>query len=167
MFMAALFVLDSNFFIQAHRMHYPLDIVPGFWLKIKELADNGIIVSIDKVRDELNLNKDELTKWCDENLPQGFFKETDIVIGEYVAVSSWVNSMTEHYTTAALNEFLDASEADAWLIAYAIANQTSIVTHETSEPHRKNKVKIPDACLPFGINCLNTIEMFRYLGERF
>ncbi|MET3114076.1 hypothetical protein AAKU52_001809 [Pedobacter sp. CG_S7] len=54
--MAAPFVLDSNFFIQAHRMHYPMDVVPSFWLKIKELAKNGIIVSIDKVKDEIHLN---------------------------------------------------------------------------------------------------------------
>lgn len=165
--MANPFVLDSNFFIQAHRLHYPMDIVPGFWIKIKELADKGIIVSIDKVRDELTLNKDELTQWCEDNLPPSFFKDTSVNIGEYVAISTWVNSKSAHYTMAALNEFLDATEADAWLIAYAMANQTSIVTHETSEPNRRSKVKIPDACFPFGVSCLNTIEMFRYLGEKF
>lgn len=144
-----------------------MDVVPNFWLKIKELADKGIIVSIDKVSDELHLNNDELTVWVDDNLPQDFFKDTDIVIGEYIAVSSWVNSMSGHYTVAALNEFLDSAEADAWLISYSIANAISIVTHETSEPNRKSKVKIPDACSPFGVTCLNTIEMFRHLGEKF
>lgn len=165
--MAAPFVLDSNFFIQAHRMHYPMDIVPGFWLKIKELALKGVIVSIDKVRDELHLNKDELTIWCDDHLPKDFFKETDIVIDKYIAVTTWVNSKSSHYNAVALNEFLNSTEADAWLIAYAIANGSSIVTHETSEPNRRNKVKIPDACAPFGVSCINTIEMFRYLGEQF
>ena len=165
--MGAPFVLDSNFFIQAHRMHYPMDVVPNFWSKIKELAEKGIIVSIDKVKDELNLNKDELTVWCNDNLPEDFFKETDIVIGEYVAVTAWVNSKSTHFNLAALNEFLDSTEADAWLIAHSIANESSIVTHETSEPYRKNKVKIPDACAPFGVSCLNTIELFRYLGEQF
>lgn len=165
--MAAPFVLDSNFFIQAHRMHYPIDVVPSFWLKIKELAEKGIIVSIDKVKDELHLNKDELTLWCDDNLPKDFFKETDVVINEYVAVTAWANSKSAQYNIAALNEFLDATEADAWLIAYSLANGSRIVTHETSEPNRKSKVKIPDVCSPFGISCVNTIEMFRYLGEQF
>jgi hypothetical protein len=47
------YILDSNFFIQAHRSNYPLDVAQGFWLKLKELAESGIVVSIDKVRDEL------------------------------------------------------------------------------------------------------------------
>jgi hypothetical protein len=165
--MVAPFVLDSNFFIQAHRMHYPMDIVPSFWLKIKELATNGVIVSIDKVKDELHLNKDELTVWCDDHLPKDFFKETDVVIGEYIAVTAWANSKSAHYNVAALNEFLDTTEADAWLVAYSISNGSRIVTHETSEPNSKKKIKIPDACSPFGVSCLNTIEMFRYLGEQF
>ena len=165
--MAAPFVLDTNFFIQAHRMHYPMDVVPSFWLKIKELGEKGIIVSIDKVKDEIHLNKDELTVWCQEKLPKDFFKETDVVIKEYVAVTSWANSKSTHYNLSALNEFLDSTEADAWLVAYSLANGSRIVTHETSEPNRKSKVKIPDVCSPFGLSCVNTIEMFRYLGEQF
>ena len=165
--MGAPFVLDSNFFIQAHRMHYPMDVVPGFWLKIKDLAEKGIIVSLDKVKDEIHLNKDELTLWCEGNLPNEFFKVTEIIINEYIMVSSWANSKSAHYNSAALNEFLDSNEADAWLVAYSLANGNRIVTHETSEPNRKSKVKIPDVCSPFGINCVNTIEMFRLLGEQF
>ena len=28
------FIVDSNFFIQAHRSIYPLDVVQSFWLKV-------------------------------------------------------------------------------------------------------------------------------------
>ncbi|WP_040298806.1 DUF4411 family protein [Arcticibacter svalbardensis] len=165
--MANPFVVDSNFFIQAYRMHYPMDVVPGFWLKVKELAEKGKIVSIDKVKDEIHLNKDVLTLWCEANLPNNFFKDTDHIIKEYIVVSNWAHSQSTRYNLVALNEFLDANEADAWLIAYALANGGKIVTHEISEPNRKNKVKIPDVCLQFGIQCVNTIEMFRLLGEYF
>ncbi|WP_069659706.1 DUF4411 family protein [Arcticibacter eurypsychrophilus] len=161
------FILDSNFFIQAHRMHYPMDVVPGFWLKVKELATEGKIVSIDKVKDEIHLNKDELTLWCNANLSNDFFKNTDLIIEQYIVVSNWAHSKSTHYNSAALNEFLDANEADAWLIAYSLANGGKIVTHETSEPNRKSKLKIPDVCSPLGIQCVNTIEMFRVLGEHF
>lgn len=165
--MAAAFVLDTNFFIQAHRMHYPLDVVPSFWLKIKELADSGTLVSLDKVKDELYLNNDDLTVWCKDNLLADFFKATDGLITQYIAITQWANSKANHYTVGALAEFLAATEADAWLVAYCLANGNSIVTHETSEPNRKNKVKIPDVCSQFGLSCVNTIEMFRFLGERF
>jgi len=30
-----------------------------------------------------------------------------------------------------------------------------------------HRVKIPDAAVPFGIKCVNTIEMFRILAEQF
>jgi hypothetical protein len=165
--MAAHFVLDSNFFIQAYQSHYPLDVVPSFWLKVKALAERGVIKSIDKVKEELYLNNDKLTNWCKDHLPSDFFKPTDSVINQYITVTLWANSRSNHYNTAALAEFLDSDEADAWLVAYSLANGSKIVTHETSEPNRKSKIKIPDACLPHGISCVNTIEMFRLIGESF
>ncbi|HTN21183.1 MAG TPA: DUF4411 family protein [Pelobium sp.] len=165
--MTAPFLVDSNFFIQAHRMHYPIDVVPGFWMKIKELATKGVILSIDKVRDELLLNKDDLSIWCEENLDKVFFKNTDEVINEYIRVTTWANSKKNHYKTTALNEFLEASEADAWLVACALKDTCKIVTHEVSQPDGKKKIKIPDAAQPFNIACVNTIEMFRLLGEQF
>jgi len=40
----AVYVVDSNFFIDAHRANYPLDIAFSFWKKIKELATAGTII---------------------------------------------------------------------------------------------------------------------------
>ena len=54
------YVLDSNFFIQAHRVSYPLDIAFSFWNKVKQLADEGRIISIDKVKNELYDKNDAL-----------------------------------------------------------------------------------------------------------
>ena len=50
----AIFVVDSNFFIQAHRATYPIDIAIGFWNKVKQLALDGVIISIDKVKNALH-----------------------------------------------------------------------------------------------------------------
>lgn len=161
------FIIDSNFFIQAYRINYPLDVVPSFWVKVKELAEKGLIISIDKVWNELHQNKDDLTLWCEDNLPNDFFKDTSQIINDYVKVSIWANSMSNHYLPQALSEFLDADEADAWLVAYAIESKNIIVTHETSDLKIQKKVKLPDAANNFGIKCVTTIEMFRTIGERF
>jgi hypothetical protein len=161
------FIIDSNFFIQAHRINYPFDVVPSFWLKVKELAERGVIISIDKVWNELHQNKDELTLWCEENLPDDFFKDTSEIISNYVKVSSWANSMSNHYLPQALSEFLDADEADAWLVAYAIERKNIIVTHETSDLRTQKRVKLPDAANVFGVACQTTIDMFRMIGEKF
>ncbi len=69
----AVYVVDSNFFIQAHRATYPLDIATSFWNKVKELANNETIISIDKVKSELYDKNDELEFWCTNNLPNNFF----------------------------------------------------------------------------------------------
>ncbi len=46
----SVYVVDSNFFIQAHRATYPLDIAFSFWKKVKQLAEEGKIISIDKIK---------------------------------------------------------------------------------------------------------------------
>lgn len=119
------YIVDSNFFIQAHRMYYPIDVVPSFWERVKDLADTGRIMSIDKVRNEIIKNKDELTDWCEANLIKGFFQDTQAVIQYSIQVVQWADSMRRHYTPSAMDEFLDADEADAWLVAYALADVDS------------------------------------------
>lgn len=163
------YVVDSNFFIDAHRTTYPLDIAFSFWSKVKLLADAGRIISIDKVRNELYDKNDALEDWCQQNLPQDFFKDTTQVMSQYGQVALWATSKNSHYQQSALHEFLDADEADAFIVAFALADSNSriVVTQETSEPARKNKIKIPDACNALNIKVVNTIGMFRQLGETF
>jgi hypothetical protein len=87
----------------------------------------------------------------------------------YGQVAAWAVSRSNHYLPQALSEFLNAGEADAYLIAYALTDMEDriIVTQEISEPNRRNKVKIPDACIALGVQYCNTIEMFRRLEETF
>ena len=161
------YVVDSNFFIQAHRIIYPLDVAASFWNKLKQLADERKIISIDKVKNELYHNDDALKQWCEANLPGDFFKETSQVLPAYGRIVSWAMSKSSHYLQKALDEFMDADEADAWLVAYALTYNDTVVTHEVSEPNRKSKIKIPDVCISLGVQYTNTIEMFRQLRERF
>lgn len=163
------YVVDSNFFIQAHRFNYPLDIVPSFWSKVKQLAVDGKIISIDKVKKEIYDHQDDLKQWCEDNLPGDFFKDTQGIVKSYSQVVMWANSKSVHYSPTALAEFLDADEADAWLVAFALADKANltIVTHEKSQPEIKRKIKIPEACLSFNIAFVDTIEMLRQLNERF
>jgi hypothetical protein len=115
------YVLDSNFFLQASKMHYPIDVTPGFWAKVSQLTIEGKIISIDKVKNELYTNPDTLTHWIDNNLPDDFFKDTSTVLSTYSKVCAWAVSRTSHYTQGALNKFLEVDEADAWLVAYGAA----------------------------------------------
>lgn len=161
------FVVDTNFFIQAHRAYYPIDVFPGYWQKIKQLAAQEKIISIDKVGDEIFRGADPLAEWCAENLTSAFFKETTSVLNSYQLIVQWAANANQ-YTPSAISTFLNANEADAWLVAFANSDPAnrSLVTYEKSEPLIKRSIKIPEACNQFGVQYLTPVEMLRQLGER-
>ncbi len=169
------YVVDSNFFIQAHRDSYPIDVALTFWKKVKEIAHAGKIVSIDKVKDELYHHpsapekQDALEKWCRANLPVDFFKDTSLHINSYQSVVNWAVAKNNHYKASALTEFLSAGEADAFIVAYALTdpNNTTIVTYEKSDLLNKRRIKIPEPCNHFNIRFINSMSLFRELGETF
>jgi hypothetical protein len=165
----SIYVVDTNFFIQAHRVSYPLDVATSFWNKVRQLAFEEKIISIDKVKDEIYPYEDALKDWCETNLPPNFFKDSTPVISAYRQVASWALSRSSHYLPNAIAEFLNADEADAFIIAYALTdvNNTIIVTHEVSTPNKINKIKIPDACIALNVRYVNPITMFRELHETF
>lgn len=164
------YLLDTNFFIQAHRSYYPLDIFEGFWKNAKNLASDGRIISIDKVKKEIydkSSHEDELKLWCQDNLSNDFFKATDAYLPNYIKIVQWVNSKRNHYKNSAIEEFLQTDLADPWLVAYALKENLNIVTYEKSEPGTKKRVKIPEVCNQFSVKFINTIDMMRELKIRF
>lgn len=165
----SLYLVDSDIFIQAHRATYPIDVMPSFWNKIKDLALSGRIKSIDKVKQEIYQNsshEDELKDWCLNNLPSDFFIETAPVIENYIQIVRWAEGKRSFYKSFALTEFLGADIADPWLVATAMNKDIIVVTQEKSQPDRKSRIKIPEVCDAFEVNFLNTIEMLRSLGEQ-
>lgn len=163
------YIVDSNFFIQAHRDSYPLDIAFSYWRKVKELADDRKIISIDKVKNEIYDKNDSLRDWCIANLPSDFFKETSEVMEQYSNISSWAVSKSSQYSRNAINEFLASDEADAFIVAYALqdVNNITIVTQEISQPLIKHKIKIPEVCNSFGVRYVRMMAMFRELSASF
>ncbi|PKD20589.1 DUF4411 family protein [Salegentibacter salarius] len=164
------YLLDTNYFIQAHRSYYPLDVVESFWVRTKELAKNGHIISIDKVKKEIYdkaSHEDELKIWCGDNLENEFFNSTDIALPQYIQIVQWVNSMRHQYHDSAIEEFLQADLADPWLVAYAMKENLVIVTYEKSAPDSKKRVKIPEVCNRFGVRFIDTIGMMRELNSKF
>jgi hypothetical protein len=58
------YVLDSNVFIEASRRYYAFDLVSSFWHTLIDQAENGRVLSIDRVRAEIEKGKDELADWA-------------------------------------------------------------------------------------------------------
>jgi hypothetical protein len=158
------YLLDANIFIQAAREYYAFDLVPPYWDALLEQAKIGHVLSIDRVKDELERGNDQLKNWA-SNQFYPWFKSTNDqdVFSAYSKVMEWSKSCSFH--SAALAEF--ARNADGWLIAYALAKGYFVVTHEIYDRNIKNRVKIPNGCVAFNIPYLNTYKMLRNLKIKF
>ena len=162
------FLLDSNVFIEAHRRYYNARICPGFWKALNHFLDSPRMLSLDKVKDELAVGKDDLFKWVKLQLAPGCFVpsvQTD-VLNRYAEIQKWAVAQNR-FTPAALREFADAETADAWLVAYAKENGCTLVTHESNDPKNNKKVLIPIVCRAFNVPVTDTFVMLHDLEIRF
>ena len=150
------YLLDSNVFIQAKNRHYGFDFCPAFWDWLDVQNRAGKVASIEKVAEELKKVEDELATWAGERGDAFFLKPDDAVVDKLRTVSDWASA--SGYQQPAVNEFLNDA-ADSWLVVYALAHGCIVVTHEVSD--NSKRIKIPDACENFKIDCISPYEMLR------
>lgn len=162
----SLYLLDANIFIEAYKRYYAFDIAPSFWRLIKQHAEAGQIISIDRILQELTAfpDQDALKVWASTEFSPWFIStDNHEVITTYREVINWAVSQSQ-YTDAAKAEF--ASVADSWLIASAKTYNCVLVTHELYDANIKRKIPIPNVCQNFNIPYMNTFEMLRCLSAK-
>jgi hypothetical protein len=160
-----IYVLDANVFIEAARRYYAFDIVPAFWQALLAHASSTRLLSIDRVRGELQRGNDELAQWARSDFDQWFAStDQDDVVQAYGQIMRWAQA-EEQFTAAAKAGFADQENADAWVVAYAKTRGYVVVTHEQFEAKSK-KIKIPNACEAFSVPYVDTFRMLRELGVR-
>lgn len=164
--MSSKYLLDANTFIEAKDRYYGFDICPGYWSSLLVQHDARRLFSIDRIADELNEQDDTVKQWIENEVPDTFFKKTEdqAVIDKFQQLVNWVYSQPQ-FTDAARHEF--ASVADGWVIAYAAVNGLTVVTHEQFAPEARRKVPIPNVCVEFEVEYVDTFSMLRELGEKF
>ena len=157
---AVKYILDANIFIEAKRRYYAFELCPGFWASLLHHNSIGNLESIDHVGNEFS-EGDGLYEW--KKSAGDLFVSTSNAptLAAYGEVNQWVQNQSR-FTAAAKSEF--ANDADAWVIAYAKANNAMVVTHEMPAPTARKNVKIPDVCNNFDIKYLNTFDMLRELN---
>jgi hypothetical protein len=156
------YLLDANIFIEAKNHHYGFDLCPGFWDWLKLSNTNGLVYSIEKVRDELAAGNDELTTWA-HRLGSSFF--LPVAQGDLDSLrktAAWAQGA--RYTAAAVSTFLVG--ADFYLVAQAHAGSHVVVTREVAA-NTVNRIKIPNACRAMGVQFIGLFEVLRREGVRF
>ncbi len=157
------YLLDANVFIEAKKRYYDFDLCPGFWEALDLHCQNGLVCSIDRIKDEIvkgNVPLATRVTLAGFRLPSNNVS----VLEWYGKFQSWVQSEVQ-YNAGAKAEF--ARNADAWLIAYAKAEGCVVVTQEVPNPNIKKKVPIPNVCDAFGVPYMNTFDMLRALNTSF
>ena len=161
------YVIDSDILMQAHRAYYRFNICSGFWDALILHHGSSTVMSIDKVLEEIQRGEgsDDLKRWVTNKLPPAFFRSTTQVSGEYALLQNWANNHrinNQGYTQYAKNEF--ARVADAWLIAYAMANPNHVVVTQEGHHEQTGRVYIPIVCNANHIRCINAFDMLEELG---
>jgi hypothetical protein len=158
------YVLDTSVFTQAARSYYSFAIAPRFWDALTQHARTGAVLSIDRVKGEIDNGKDELKEWANNNFHYSFeTTNDDKVLTAYQQVIQWAMGQSQ-YTNSAKAEFAREDNADAWVVAYAMAKSCLVVTQEQPAPGAKARIMLPNVCQAFGIPFIDTFEMMRKLG---
>ena len=156
------YLLDANVFMQAKNLHYGLDFCPAFWDWLIASNTARRVFSIEKVGDEIDAGGDELAEWAAQRGPGFFLKPEPAILPALGSVSAWATG--QGYEPAAVNTFLQV--ADYYLVAHALAQGHTVVTHEIVSASTK-KIKILNACIGVGIKCMTPFEMLRHERARF
>ena len=158
------YLLDANIFIAAWRDHYPIDLHPGFWECLYRFRQEGRLLSVDRVRDEIN-SPNELVIWLRRHWRGAFSSTRTYEIAQvFSAMQQWVQS-NDQFLTAAKDDF--ARAADGWLAAYAKICNTTLVTNEGFDPNVRRRVPLPNLCQQFNVDYCTTNDMLRGLGVTF
>lgn len=156
------YLLDSNVFIEAKRLHYGFDFCPAFWDWLDEKATSATVRSVSRVATELYEGEDDLAEWAKERGERLFLEPTPESMAAFAKVSRWATDAG--YQPVAVNTFLDV--ADSYLVATALADGYTVVTRE-KPADSKRMIKIPNACVAMDVKYLNPFDMLRLEKARF
>jgi hypothetical protein len=156
------YLIDSDVLITSKNLYYRPDYCEAFWTWIVSGHAAGRLFSIDKVKQELlNGNKeDPLHQWAQNDALENFFLGSATSTPKWKDLASW--AVKGNYLQAAKDKFLNASSADAWLIAVAAAEgDCVIVTNETSAPQSQKNIKLPDAAAALNVKTISLFELLQ------
>ncbi|HSW43450.1 MAG TPA: DUF4411 family protein [Patescibacteria group bacterium] len=160
------YVIDTSVLIDAKDLYYGFDLCPGFWEFLDQEIAAGELMSITRVKKELLDREDALSGWARAQ-PDGFFRDEDAETAAAMRrVSDW--AYAGDFRDDAKRDFLD--KADSMLVAYALAHSHTVVTHEVhnaGNANERKRIKIPTACLAFGVPSELAFPWLNRRGARF
>lgn len=149
------FCLDTNIFISAWNVYYPIDVFPNLWSQLVENKEK--LEVIKPIQEELQKGDDDLWKWFEAqsftvyDLNNDVEKQSLNLEGKY---ETRINSK-------------GAGSIDIKLIAYAKYHKKTVVTLEKRQiekPDKFHNYKIPLICQEESVECIDLVTLLRRLG---
>ena len=161
------YVLDANVFMEASRRYYSFDFAKPFWSALCDYARQGLICSIDKVYDEIKNGDDSLKKWAEKDFLNYFLStKQPEVLSSYSSIVKWTQQPPQ-YLQRAKDVFMEDKNADTWGLAFALAKDVKIVTHEAYARDAQKRIPIPNVCQAFSMDYCDTFDMLKELKFKF
>jgi len=137
---------DTSAFIEMGQL-YPKDVFPTIWSKMESFMKNKIVLATDLVKDELELQHDDLFDFIKKNNP---FVTPNKQEQQAVAILIQMPDFLDWAKSGLYN-------ADPFVVALGSIHNLIVVTQEkTTSPK-----KIPAACKALGVSCINFLEFLR------
>lgn len=155
-------LLDANVLMEAARRYYAFDLAPTFWNWLSHPSHAATLASASVIKEEVVAGTGDLVTWA-HGLPDSFWiPDDEASTSQLTNLAQWATDPSRPFLPAAVDEFMDSG--DIRLVSVAAAHGHSVVTHETSDPNCRRRVKIPEACAAVGVTCVQPFEAFRALG---
>lgn len=155
---APTYCFDTSIFIDGMGKRYPPIVFGSVWEYVERLIKDGRIRSPREVMDEIERYDDDVFKWVKSR--------RQFIVDEDDATQIAAAEVMKEYPgfVAKGNE---RACADPFVIAMARAHNLVVVSQEELvATHRKTKPKIPNACLKFGVECLDIVKFLVREGIR-
>lgn len=158
------YLLDSNIFIESENFRYPHKFFKGVWDFYEHYIASKQFFSIDYVYKELNKGTDFVSCWSVEH--KSMFVESG---AKGVSCFQEMEQILNNNQCKAkyIQEFFSGI-ADPFIISYAKATNSTVVTNEVSTNNNfQGRVKIPDMCKEIGVRCISLTELIKELKPIF
>lgn len=162
------FLIDTNAIITPYSSYYPFDFAPKFWEQMKTYIEDGSIVILDLVKNEIEKGNDKLSKWMKEiNIANLIDHRDSKILDKYSEILTYIQT-SNYYNSKALAEWSRNDVADPWLIAAGSVYGYIIITFERpvemdiNNPSRHPK--IPNVCSEFKVEYNDLYYMMRQLS---
>ena len=159
-----MYLLDSNTYIQAKNLYYQMNFCPAYWDWLDQQFAIKAVGSVTNVYEELSHGNDDLSNWVKA-------RQSDFIPTTSEEIQSAMSEVAD-YVVALPNKNqrnleLFLAKADPWLIACAMADGHIIVTQEEKVDAQSKKIKIPNVCEHFGVQCITTFDLLTKLSAKF